>query len=749
MRPVRSIAAVCVLTALLTGVGRAQPAAANAPDADDGTACAERPAVGLVLSGGGARGGAHLGVLIALEELRIPVDYIAGTSIGAAIGGIYASGLSTDEIEEFVRSIDWNAAFLNLTPRRLRSFRRKRDDDLFLVNQKPGLNNGEFTLPRGVVQGQVIDTIMSRVVLPVTAINDFDDLAIPFRAVAGDIETGEAVVLGSGDLARAIRASMTVPPAIAPIEIDGRLLVDGGIAMNLPVEVAQEMGAERIIAIDISEGLMGRDEIQSVVDVTAQLSSLLTRRSVPAQLARLTERDFVISPDIDPDIGSVDFGRMLDTIQAGYDAVMARREELEVLSLSESDYADHLRSRGDPRATEPPTIDFVRVNNYSPIADSVIEARLREIEIGVPLDVDGLETSLNRLYGLELYQNVRYQVVEEDDRTGLELDLIERSWGPNYLQLGMQYNAASDQDSTFGLAASYLRTAINRLGGELRATIFVGDEPAFLTDLYQPFGGRAMFFVAPALRAGSEILNIFDGETLVTEVQLREATLELGLGRELMDWGEIRTGVRTGYGDTRLRVGDPALLPFDDYRTGELFTRFSADTLDNISFPREGILGSVEWRGSRTGLLAADQAFDQLLIDAALARTWGRHTVLATVRYDTTISGQSPLYDAIRIGGFLDLSGLNSGQLFGQHAARLGASYYRRIGDLALFPAFAGISVEVGNVWDSRREISASSSIVGGSLWAGVDTPVGPVYLSYGVADNGQSAFYVILGRVF
>ena len=733
-------------------VGSARPALpgpANPPGRQTPIRSSSRPRVGLVLSGGGARGGAHLGVIRALEDLRIPIDVIAGTSIGAAIGGLYASGMSSSDLDDFLNSIDWDAAFLNVTPRQLRSFRRKRDDDLFLVSQRPGLNDGEFSLPQGVVQGQVIDTIMARVTLPSAGIRDFDNLPIPFRAVAGDLETGDSVILGSGELGRAIRASMTVPAALAPIEIDGRLLVDGGISMNLPVEVAQAMGAEIIIAVDISDELSSRDELRSVVDVTSQLSSLLTRQGTVLQLEKLSAEDVVLRPDFDDEQSSIDFSRITATIGTGYAAAMNQRAVLDNLSLPEAEYRAHLQARSLQPEIEPPTIDFLRIVNDSPLADSVIEARLKEIEIGLPLDVDGLETSLNRLYGLDLYQNVRYRIVEEADQSGLELETIERGWGPNYLQLGVQYSSASDQDARFGLAASYLRTAINRLNGEVRATIGLGDEPAVLMDLYQPLGTDALFFVSPSLRLNSPRLNVFSGETLISEVRLRELVFELGAGRELMDWGEVRAGFRTGYGDAELHVGDPASVPYDDFRSGELFVKFSVDTLDDIAFPRSGLLSTVEWRGSRTGLLAADDRFDQVLASAAYAKSWGRHTMLTTARYDTTISGDASLYRIFRAGGLLDISGLNINQLSGQHVARVGASWYRRIGDLALFPAFAGVSVEVGNAWDARSDISLSDSMVGGSLWAGVDTPIGPIYLAWGMAEGGQDSFYVFVGRVF
>jgi NTE family protein len=711
---------------------------------------AERLSVGLVLSGGGARGGAHIGVIKALQELRVPIDHIAGTSIGAVVGGFYVAGMSIPELEELVDGIEWESAFLNVTPRKLKSFRRKRDDDLFLVDQKPGLNDGEFELPIGFMQGQVIDLILSRETLAASSVEDFDRLAIPFRAVAADLVTGEAVVLGSGSLARSLRASMSIPALLAPIEIDGRLLVDGGIAMNLPVEVAREMGAERIIAVDISTPLLGRETLRSVLDVTNQLTGMLTRQGLQVQRDMLGEQDILLTPVFSGDVSSVTFARITETIQTGYDIVMSNREQFAPLALSETDYAAYIAGLNDPRMAQLPVVDFVRLENHSDIADSVVRTRLNDIEIGEQLDLDAVEQAMNKVYGLEYYQNVRYGIVTEDGGdTGLEVELDPRSWGPNYLQLGMEYSSGGGGDSLFGLAASYLRTAINELGGEWRATFIVGDEPALIADLYQPFGSRGLYFYAPALDLEANIFNVFDGDQLVTEAQVREARLEFGVGRELPSWGEVRVGLRAADGEVELHVGDPTLIPEDDYRRGEFFTRFAVDTLDSMAFPRTGLLTTVEWRGSRQNRLAADKNFDQLLVSAAHAKTWGRHTVLSTLRYDATISGEAPFNRQFRLGGLFDLSGLTKNELSGQHAMRLGASYYRRIGDLALFPAFAGVSLELGNVWDERTAMSFSDTRLGGAFWAGVSTPVGPVYVGFGRAEGGEESFYVVLGRAF
>jgi NTE family protein len=235
----------------------------------------------------------------------------------------------------------------------------------------------------------------------------------------------------------------------------------------------------------------------------------------------------------------------------------------------------------------------------------------------------------------------------------------------------------------------------------------------------------------------------------VTEANVRSGEIDFALGRELPSWGEYRFGIRYGKGHTELRVGDPTQLPEDSFQRGEFFGKFAIDTMDDVAFPRSGTLLSTELRGSRDGTLGADVDFDQLLIEGAHAKTWGRHTMLTTLRYDATISGDAPLDRLFRMGGFFDISGLNRNQLTGPHAMRVGAAYYRRIGDLALFPAFAGVTFELGNVFQSRGEVSGSNSIFGGSLWAGVSTPVGPVYVGWGSTDEGDHAFYVFLGRVF
>ncbi len=735
--------------ALISCLALALDAIAQEPESTFVALADTRPTIGLVLSGGGARGGAHLGVLRALEDLGVPVDVIAGTSIGAIIGGLYASGMSVNEIKYVIDTIDWDAAFLGDTSRELISFRRKRDDDLFLVDEKPGLNDGQFELPLGVVQGQVVDLILTEQTLPVAHIRDFDELPIPFRAVATDITTGEAVVLGSGNLAAAIRASMSVPAVLSPIDIDGRLLVDGGVAMNLPVGVARQMGANVIIAVDISAPLTPREQLTSVLAITGQLTNILMRRGVEEQLRSMGPDDLLIVPEFDGEYGSAGFARMAETIAVGYDATMRHAQALAAHAVGAEDYLAQQLVLAGPIRSEPPIIEFLRLRNNSNISNAVIERHLRSIEVGQPMDLATVKEAVNKIYGMELYQNVRYELITDGEQTGLEFRLDERAWGPNYLQLGLEFSESGDEDVTFGLSASYLRTRINELNGEWRATVAVGDEPALLADLHQPLGREGVFFIEPSFSLKSNVVNLLDNGERLAQLQLRETTLEVAAGRELDTWGEIRAGVRRSVGILKLEVGDPGFLPDEDFDEGEFFTRFAIDTLDNLAFPRSGTIASLEWRGSRPGPLGADIKFDQVSFAAAYAKTWDRYTLLTRFRYDATIDGVAPVSSLYRLGGFLDLSGFNQNELSGQNAARIGTIFYRRINDLTYLPAYAGVSLEFGGVWDKRSDISARGSTLGGSLWIGVDTPVGPVYAAYGRAEDDVSAFYVFLGRVF
>ena len=712
-------------------------------------AAPHRPRIGLALSGGGARGTAHIGVLEALEAMNIPVDYIAGTSMGAVVGGFYASGMSTREIRALLKDIDWVAIFSDRSPRVDKSFRRKQDEDLDLVNARVGFNDGSIQLPGGVIQGQKLELLFARYTLAVANVEDFDELMIPYRAVAADLVTGDAVALKSGSLARSMRASMSIPGAMTPTEIDDRVLVDGGIAMNLPVDVVRQMGAEIVIAVDISTPLRTRKEVGSVLGITDQLSNFLTRRGTEAQLAKLGKGDVLVIPDLG-DIATADFERVDEAIPTGATAVNLKADELAPLAMAPQEYAAWRAGRiaAHTRVDEKPVISFVRLNNNSRVADEVIEARLRGIKLGEPLDTAKIEKAISKVYGLELFERVTYSLVTEDLQTGLEVDVAERRWGPNYLQFGLSASASNSDEARAALSLSYLRTAMNARGAELRTTVAAGDEPSLVFDYYQPLARDASFFVAPKLSLTSVLTGVYDEGTRLAEARFRGVLFDLGVGREIGAWGEIRAGYQRGHGTSDIVSGDRTLLDEDEFDIGDLFLRFSVDNQNDANFPNHGTRGKLEWLASRESV-GADQDFDQLLIDFRHARTWGRYSLLGGFSYLQTLDGETPLVSQFRLGGFTSLSGYAENELTGQDAGRLLLAGYRRIGDLALLPLYGGVSAEYGNVWQTGEELGFSDGILAGSLWVGADTPLGPVYLAYGRAEGGQSAIYLLVGRIF
>jgi len=731
-----------VSTVLLLASNLQPVAAATTVESGD----TSRPKIGLALSGGGARGAAHIGVIRVLEENNVPIDYIAGTSMGSIVGGLYSSGMTLDEIETALGSIDWDGVFDDQTPRSDRSFRRKRDDDLYLFKFKPGFNDGELDLPQGLVQGQKIDLELARFVLPVASIDDYDDFMIPFRAVATDIGTGEEVVIGSGNLAFAIRASMSIPAAFAPaVDREGRMLVDGGTANNLPINVVRDMGADIVIAVDISTPLLKQEEIDSVLLIAQQLTGLLTRRNVEEQIATLTESDIFIVPDLG-DVSTTDFKEFRKAIPPGRAATEAQLASIRRLSLPDAEYQAYQASL-TRLGGEPPVIDRINLENNSRLSDAYIMSRVVDTAVGKPLDVGALETDLGKIYGLELFQNVRYSVSEDGGETVLNVQVDERSWGPGYLQFGAEYDSNGDGENRFNLGVTYLKTGLNPSGGEWRTGLQFGSEWALVTEIHQPFGVSHKYFVNPSIGYQQRLVDVIENSDITASYRIEEALAELGAGREFGTWGEARVGIRYSDGEAKREIGGPSFtdIPFN---RGEVFARLSMDEFDNFNIPLQGSVVTVEWLGSREGL-GADSKFDQLNTEASIAFTRNRNTFVATGLYNATISGTAPIQNLNPLGGFGRLSGLTAGEISGQHTALALLGYYRRLNDNPALPMYAGMTVETGNAWDNRSDISLSDSITAGSLFLAVNSVIGPVYLAYGRTEGAEEAYYFFLGRPF
>jgi NTE family protein len=710
---------------------------AQEPETDGGT----RPKIGLVLSGGGARGAAHIGVLKVLEERRIPIDFIAGTSMGSLVGGLYASGMTPDEIETIVSQMDWVDAFNDKIDRRDRSFRRKRDDDFYLIKNKPGFSGGKIRFPPGLIDGQKIDLLLKRFTLPVVTIRDFDDLSIPYRAVAADITTGDAVVMDRGDLALAMRASMAIPVAFAPREINGRLLVDGGISRNLPVDVARAMGADVVIAVDISTPLQKREQINSLMAITEQLTGIITRRDSDRQIASLHDTDIFINPDLG-DITTASFDRAAEAIPIGATAANAVLDKLKRLSVSEPDY-EKFRARRR-RAPAGLVIDEIRINNLSRLADDVIASRIN-LKTSRPLDVDHLERDLGQIYGLELFESVYYDVTREAERTILAVTAKETDWGPNYLQFGMAI-FEDFEGPNFKIGTAYFRTAVNRWNGEWRSGLQIGQEPGAFTEFHQPIGSRLRNFVHLQALLDEKVLSIFGTDrNKISELCFKRYGASVDCGRELGTWGELRAGLIREAGEIEVQVGDPR-VPDGNFDTGEAFVQFFVDELDDVNFPRAG--GSLRVRvtgGSKD--LGSDHDYEQGTVEGTVVLTRGSYTGVLGGMLASTRDNDAPVQSLFRVGGHARLSGLEQNELSGQHLGLLTATLYKQILGSSLVSLFAGASFEYGNVFQERETIKFDDGISAGSVFLGLDTLLGPIHLAYGRADGGRWNYYLSLGQ--
>lgn len=753
------------MAAAWASTGLAQQDTATLP----GAAAPHRPRIGLVLSGGGARGAAHVGVLKVLEQLRIPIDAVAGTSMGAVVGGLYASGLSAHEIEGIMTSLNWQDAFRDRPPREDLTFRRKEEDQNFLVKFPLGVRGRHLQLPKGLVQGQKLSQTLRRLTLAVSQIDHFDDLPTPFRAVATDLETGDPVVMSSGDLTSAMRASMSAPGVFAPVDRDGKLLVDGGIAENLPVDVAKAMGVDILIVVDVGTPLLKRDKLSSVPVISNQMLAILIQHNSRLQRAELTPNDIVIEPALG-DTSSFDFGVVARIIRGGEIAGEEMKDRLTPLGVSEQEFASYT-ARRDRGRSEPPRIDFVKVEQGSERYSERLADVFKDVT-GKPLDPDVIARHVTALYGQGNMESLDYRVVEEDDRYGLLLNARRNSWGPNYVRFGLSLQDDFKGNSSYNAATRFVLSEITQPGGEWVWDFQVGDTSLVSTEVYLPTGVDSSWFVLPHVMLQARNLALPESEgsqTLRAEYRLRSFQSGLDFGREFGNWGQIRAGLLYESGSSRVSIGNPSELPSETYNTKAFFLRASYDRLDNLNFPRRGQQASIEWRAERQGL-GSDRSFDRLSMNYLAARSFGRYTAVFSTSGGTTLNAPAgfeiPTSSATNriitptdlrllfpLGGFFNLSGLRPDSLTGLHYGIARTLFYKQIGrggpGYLDVPTYLGVSFEMGNVWDRGRDVSFANTHRDASIFLGLDTLLGPVYLATGYDDHGQEAFYLFLGRTF
>ena len=703
----------------------------------------DRPRIGLVLGGGGARGIAHVGVIRVLEELRIPVDYVAGTSMGSVVGGLYATGMTSDQLEEVIRKLNWSDIFADNTIRAERPYRRKRDDDLALFGPKFGVGPKSSLLPRGAISGQKIQFFLQTATSDRVQSKNFDELPVPFRAIAADIVTGRPVVISHGDLATAMRASMSIPGLFSPIDFQGHLLVDGGIVNNLPVNVVQGMGADILIAVDVGTPLYTREELTDFVSITSQLSGIMVVNNTERQEALLTPRDVLIVPNLGNEISSVDFGKADLSIPLGYEAANAMRDRLAPLGLSEQEYATY-RAQMASCVTGRPDIQFVRLNNRSRFSDAVIFARLH-VDLGKPLDETRLETDIQQIYALGFLDRATYEVVKEDGQYGLLVTVKQDERGTSFVETGVDFTGVSDS-SAIDVRLAFLKTNIDDRGSEFRAMVQLGQNQGILTELYKPLGDELKWIVVPKLFAERQNLTEFNpqGDKL-GQIDIEKWGGSFQMGREFWRHAALFAGIRRYAGSTQVRVGDPT-VPKGAFDGGEWFLDGSWDRIDNRYFPSRGTYADFEYLWSRTAL-GADSEFEQFRGSMFTAKTWGLHTFLLGGRLGLTREGDAPIQNIYLAGGIFRLSGFEPNELSGQNFGMALLGYRYKLFATGWLPPYVGMTLEYGNTVEQVDDI-LDEGLVNASAYMGFNSPVGPLYVGYGFAQGGHRAYFLRIGNI-
>ncbi|WP_236685928.1 patatin-like phospholipase family protein [Pseudoxanthomonas suwonensis] len=735
-----------LLAGLLALFGGLPPEPAVA--AEPGRSCPQRdgdltrPRIGLALGGGGARGMAHISVLRKLEELRIPVDCIAGTSMGSLVGGLYAAGVPLEDMEKLVLETDWKRLFDDSIPRQQRSYRRKQDDRDGVATIGVGISGGRVRVSPGVLQGERILSLFERQTLAVSTTHDFDRLPIPFRAIGTDLNTGQPVELGSGSLAEAMRASMSLPGIFQPVEIDGRVLIDGGIAEQVPIDTVRRMGADIVIAVDVGTPLAELGSDASVLQVISQLTGMLTVGNTHSSTARLGEGDVLIVPALGSEVATADFQKAAEALRIGDAAAAAAVPRLAGLP----------RWRGAapvPQVDQRPiVVQYVRLENESRYDDAVL-AGIIDIPVGQPLDAGKLEEATLRAYSQGTFASVTYAVERDaDGRTGVVVRAREKPQGPNYLQAGFRLETDFSGTYESSLRLALLRSPVTAYGAEARVLVGLGSEPTVQGEYYHPFDPQARWYFYGRLGAQSSTVPVFgpDGDRIAT-YDAQVAGVLLSLGRTFGLYGAAEVGVERSSGEAEVEVGNPA-LPDVDVGTGAWFAYAAVDRLDSLYFPRQGYWGRISYRAT-ADWLGGSSEFEEAGLDLLGALPFGRHALQAGLAYHSTLSGFLPLHERYRMGGRGRLVGFHYNELTGQNYAVVMVGYSYQLASVFSRSAVVGSTLEYGNAWERRSDMDWGDGVLNGSVYLGFDSWIGPMLFGYGMREGGRGLLFLEIGKPF
>ena len=729
-----------MLAALLSGAVHAR---ADQPPAGN------RPRIGVAFGGGSARGLAHVGVIRWFEEHHIPIDLVAGTSMGGLIGGAFASGLSSGELAQLLGDTDWDEMF-GSTPFRYKNVRRKRDARAYPSRIEFGLKHG-IVPPLALNNGQQVNFLLARIVGPYRQLNSFDELPTPFRCLAVDLVSAQSVVLDRGSLADALRATMSLPGVFPPMEIDGRVLVDGGAMNNVPANVVRTMGADLVIAVNVGfmgdtrtvnyslMGLMGQ-----TVDVMMQANTRVAMRGA----------DIVINPLLEG-YGSLDWRRNAALADEGYRAAEAMKEKLLPLALGDAAWTAYEEQRRARRQSQLPSPAFLAVVGATSSDQRRMELVL-EPHVGQPLDVAVLETELETFAGLDRYETVDWRLVERDGQVGLEVRARPKTYAPPFLMLGVSLENTTTSSFAFQLAGRYLAFDVAGSGSELRIDAALGATPSAGAELYRPIGASPFFVTGIALAIKQE-LNFVADDAVVAEYTQKRALVGAGGGVNIGRDDDVRLLMTIGTLRAHVSVGDPGLPELDGKETRTTL-RWTHDAQDSAIVPSRGVHATADIRhifdspGPPADVVTDRTNVGVTQFEAGGSAFWPitrRDRLFVLGAAGTSFDGQPLPTEQFQLGRPLRLGAEEIGELRGDHYALLTGGYLKGVGRLPDFlggPVYIGGWIENGSAFDTLDTAKLRTNASVGSV---IDTLIGPAILGASFGFDGSWRYYFGVGRVF
>jgi len=705
---------------------------------------AGRPRIGLVLAGGGAKGGAHVGVLKVLEQMHVPVDCIAGTSMGGLVGGGYASGIPAADLEKFVTQIDWKRVVGNQGRRELEPIEQKRTGATYSNDFEFGITAEGVTTPGGLVNTSNIEDLLRGYVASARLKTDFDELPIPFRAVATDMVSGKMVVLDQGDLATALRASMAIPGAFSPVEFDDKVLSDGGLVRNIPIDVARELCADVVIVVNLVEPAADPRKLRSAAQLFSRTMDVMIEANETLQLQTLRPDDVRIDVFMGS-IGTADFERVPETIPLGEEAARAQAENLARLALPEAQYAAW---RGSVTASQEiaarlANVRFDGLKNVNP----EYLAKTGGVNAGDSIDTAAISREAQRISALQDFDSVGYRLDGDRDSPTLTWLPREKSWGPNYLRIDLGMYASEDGDLTFVLYGRHARTWLNSLGAEWRNEVQLGGQVLFSTSLFQPLDAAHRFFVEPQALYSRSLEDLFFEDERVARYSFSDLGGTLDVGVNIGRHAQARVGYAYTHRNVDVEVGSP-LMPQTERTDAGVRASAEYDSRDTAFSPTRGMAAAAEYMHSSESL-GGERSWERAELGLGLAVPFRGDVLWVTLAGGSDLGSDLPLDRTFALGGPGSFPGLEVGELRVTDYWNLGTSYLWKLQDISTIrnrALYVGARVAAGEIIDAFGN-NDRRDIYGGSIFLAGRTVVGPLTLGVGATSTGSWSLWVSVGR--